>query len=244
MPLLLLFSLFCSSEDFQFTPSPVVNHWVEFLTVERKAQTEGALAAAEIYVPILKKVFREEGVPPDLVWLAMIESSFRTDPVSPSKAAGMFQFKRDTARAFGLRVDRHVDERNMPLKAGRAAARYLLYLHKKFKSWELVLAAYNWGEGDLRRAMAKHGKNSWDEIRPYVRKETRDYVPKIKAAAIIGNRHLNQHKAEVKRHTVVKGDTLYRISKTYGVELSRLRQINGIRGNKIRVGQKLLLPVN
>lgn len=237
-----------AGQTFDLQPnSRETRKWITFLEVERAEQTRMALHNAEQYVPRFKRTFRAEGVPEDLVWLALIESSFRIDPTSPSKAQGMFQFKKETARAFGLKVTRRVDQRNHPDKAAAAAARYLKYLHNKFKNWDLVLAAYNLGEGDLRRAMQRRRVTTWRQIKPHVRKETREYVGKIKAAAVVGNAYLAGHKPKSwdqagRTHQVVKGDTLFNIAQRYNLEIDDIRRLNNIKGNKIRLGQILLLP--
>ncbi len=243
LALLLIFS----TQGFDLEPrSAETMRWIDFLRVERADQTSAALENARIYVPGFKRVFAREGIPEDLVWLALIESSFRHDPTSPTKAQGMFQFKKETARAFGLRVDSRIDERNDPQKAARAAARYLAYLYEKFGDWDLVLAAYNLGEGDLRRAMKRHRAPTWEEVYPYVRKDTQDYVGKVKAAAVVGNAYLAgnvpESRAEPRTYRVRKGDTLYAIARRLGVDLDRIRSVNGLADDKIFPGQILLIP--
>lgn len=192
MHLLLMFALCLNPDTFDLHPeSPEVERWKRFLLEVRQKQTELALENARTYVPRLRPIFQEEGVPHDLIWLALIESSFRPNAQSPTGAGGMFQFKAETARILGLKVKGSSDERMEPEKAARAAARYLSYLRGRFESWELALAAYNLGEGTLRRAMRAHGADEWEEIRPFVREETQNYVGKVKAAALIGNNHLD-----------------------------------------------------
>lgn len=226
-----------------------VKKWQCFLLVERARQTHTALTNAQRYAPQLKQIFREEGTPEDLIWLALIESGFRPDAHNVSGACGMFQFKQETARAFGLKVNKRVDERYMPYLAAQASARYLNYLRKKFDSWELVLAAYNLGEGDLRRAMAQHQAKSWLEVRRYVREETRGYVNKVKAAALVGNQYLEhttdqeiQEESKAQHYFVKKGDTLWNIAQRFQTDISELKRINSLTGNTIVLGQRLLLP--
>ncbi len=228
--------------------STETRRWVGFLEFERAAQTRDALVNATRYAPRFREIFREQGVPEDLLWLALIESSFMPSRTSPTGAQGMFQFKKDTARAFGLAVTRARDERDMPFLAARAAARYLAYLRGKFASWELVLAAYNLGEGDLRRAMAAREAETWLQIKPYLREETRHYVGKVKAAAVIGNRFIDSLPPKLlaekapRVHRVRKGDTLYAIARAYGVPLAELKRANGLSGNLIHLDQELLVP--
>ncbi|CAM2065800.1 Transglycosylase SLT domain-containing protein [Sulfidibacter corallicola] len=225
--------------------SAEVLQWIDFLEMERQEQTRGALERATYFVPRFKDIFRQEGVPENLVWLALIESSFRNHATSSSAAVGMFQFKAETATAFGLKVNGHVDERRQPHAAARASARYLAYLRSKFDSWELVLAAYNLGEGDLRRAMQARDVLTWLEIKPFVREQTQNYVGKVKAAALIGNRHLAQfadNPVTPLYYEVRKGDTLYRIARNHGIEVDLLMQANGLGNSAIREGQTLLIP--
>jgi membrane-bound lytic murein transglycosylase D len=132
---------------------------------------------AEELIPALKGTFKEEGVPPEWVWLAEVESSLNPKARSPRGAAGLFQFMPATARRFGLRT-RPVDERLSPEKSARAAAQYLRYLHEKFGTWPLALAAYNAGEGRVGKLLKKHGADDFDAIAPYLPVETQMYVPK------------------------------------------------------------------
>ena len=194
------------------------------------------------------RIFKEEGVPEYLVWLALIESSFRAAPTSPTGAQGMFQFKPATARSLGLTVTDYRDERNDPKLSARAAARYLLYLRSKFDSWELVLAAYNLGEGDLRRTMRARDLRTWRQVKPYVRQETQSYVGKVKAAAIIGERFIEKEGASLwknyRPYHIKKGDTLYGIARAFGLTVEELMSLNGLDSPRINIGQVLLVPAN
>lgn len=248
MILLLFIFTHVQSGGFDLEPnSGETRRQVHFLENERADQTRFALANAERYVVRFREIFKEESVPQDLLWLALIETSFRTSPTSVSGAQGMFQFKAETARFFGLKVNRRVDERNNPYLAARAAARYLFYLHEKFKDWDLVLAAYNLGEGDLRRTMKRRKLTTWIQVRPFVREETQNYVGKVKAAAIIGNRHMTSLPAQKpsgrhRYHRVQKNDTLYALAREYKVSLTALKELNGLSVNKISPGQLLMIP--
>lgn len=242
---LLVLLLFQSS--FSLDPeSAEVQKWMTFLQEERASQTRDALMRSLHFVPRFKRIFRDEGVPENLVWTAFIESSFRSTPTSPTQAQGMYQFKEDTARAFGLRVDEQIDERDDPVKSATVAAQYMKYLYDKFGDWELVLAAYNLGEGDLRRTMERLDFSTWPQVKPHVREETRNFVGKIKAAALIGNAFLDgksAHKMDRQlTHVVRKGETLYRISRLYGVTVEELRDHNGLSSNNIRIDQILVIP--
>ena len=246
----LLLCLLAPSSDlprFQLEPeSAETRRWISFLRGERASQTRIALSNARFYVQDFKAIFREEGVPVDLVWVAFIETSFRPDPTSPTGAQGMYQFKAETARAFGLKVNRRVDERNIPNKAARAAARYLRYLQAKFTTWELTLAAYNLGEGDLHRTMKRHGHTTWLEVKPLVRRQTQEYVGKVKAAAVIGNAYLAEYGSleTFQGYRVLKGDSLLSIARKFGVTLAQLKELNGLYEDHIYPGQYLAIPAH
>jgi len=135
---------------------------------------------AAAFVPELKPVFRAEGVPEEIVWLAEVESSFNPSAESPVGARGLYQFMPVTAERFGLALTPQ-DERLDPHKSAQAAAQYLRILHRQFGSWSLALAAYNAGEGRVGRLLKKTGGSTFDDIAAHLPAETRMYVPKIRA---------------------------------------------------------------
>jgi membrane-bound lytic murein transglycosylase D len=135
---------------------------------------------AKAYLNRLKPVFAAGGIPEELVWLAEVESSFDRKAVSPSGAAGLFQLMPGTARDLGLSV-RPRDERLDPEKSAGAAAKHLAYLYGRFKDWPLSVAAYNCGEGRLRKTMDRYKASTYDAVAPRLPAETQLYVPKIEA---------------------------------------------------------------
>jgi membrane-bound lytic murein transglycosylase D len=144
------------------------------------------------YEGMIRGKLRERGMPEDLLYLSMIESGFNTTARSHAQAVGLWQFIEDTGERYGLRVDSYVDERKHPEKSTDAALRYLTDLHEQFGSWYLAAAAYNTGEGRVARVMkattgSQRGKDSdfW-RIRARLPRETREYVPLMVAAALIG----------------------------------------------------------
>lgn len=152
------------------------------------------LARAELWVPLMRPILADEGVPLDLVYLAMIESGFSPYAYSWAGASGFWQFMSPTGKRFGLRDDFWVDERRDPLLSTRAAAKYLKTLHREFDDWYLAWASYNAGEGKMRRAIRMYDtRDFWELTRAghYLRKETKHYVPKLIAAAIIA-KHLDR----------------------------------------------------
>src|SRR6266545_881083 len=148
------------------------------------------------YEAMIRQRLQAEGLPGDLVYLALIESGFSNTATSRARAVGMWQFMKGTGRLYGLRVDRWVDDRRDPIKATDAAVRHLKDLTGMFGSYYLAAAAYNAGAGRVSRGLNRLPDDETDTIpsdatffRLYdtklLRRETKDYVPKLIAAAII-----------------------------------------------------------
>lgn len=160
-----------------------------WMTGEAAARTEpeaietalpGGDRAPEDLIARLRVVFESEGVPSRWVWIAEAESLLDPEACSTRGAVGLFQLMPETARRFGLAVH-PVDDRCVPEKNARAAARYLKTLHRQFGCWSLALAAYNAGEGRVRRVLKQHGARSFADIVRYLPRETRSYVPRVLA---------------------------------------------------------------
>ena len=140
--------------------------------------------SARPYVPQLKSIFAAQGVPPELVWVAEVESSFDPRARSPAGAAGLFQLTPATARHYGLKTTWPWDERLKPEPSARVSAQYLNHLHARFKDWRLALAAYNAGEGTVEDLLARHKAQSYDAVATYLPAETQLYVPKVEATLL------------------------------------------------------------
>jgi membrane-bound lytic murein transglycosylase D len=164
-----------------------VRAYLVFFSTERKGTIRRYLARSTRYLPMIKRVFQEAGLPEDLAYLAMIESGFNCKAYSPAAACGMWQFIKGTGLRYGLTINNYVDERRDPEKATRAAAKYLLDLYKQFGSWYLAAASYNCGEGRVQRELNQSNhKNFWElSANQCLPTETKNYVPQMIAATII-----------------------------------------------------------
>jgi len=164
-----------------------VEAYIEYFSTRGKSTFQRWLDNSAPYLQPMQEIFRKKNLPEELAYVAMIESGFDSSAVSVAKAAGPWQLMPDTARRYGLRSDRWVDERRDPIKSSRAAAQYLRDLHSRFGSWPLVLAAYNAGTGKVQRAMLRTGSTDFWDLKQsaYLRRETKGYVPKFIAAALI-----------------------------------------------------------
>lgn len=166
-----------------------VSTWIDyFANGSGRKHYSRYLSRSTRFVPTQLRILKEVGVPKDLIFLSMIESGFNTHAYSSAAASGLWQFIRSTGRLYNLDSDYWVDERRDPEKATLAAAQHLKDLYQDFGDWYLAFAAYNAGPGKVRRAIAATGSNDfWVLARSsYLRQETKDYVPKLLAAAIIG----------------------------------------------------------
>ncbi len=133
--------------------------------------------------PDLKAIFKAEGVPGELIWLAEVESAFNPKAKSPVGAVGLFQFMPATATRFGLQTT-PVDQRTDPQRSASAAARYLRLLHGRFADWPLAVAAYNAGEGRVGRTLKQQGGRHFEDIADALPIETRMYVPRVAAVIL------------------------------------------------------------
>jgi membrane-bound lytic murein transglycosylase D len=156
-----------------------------------RATMRNGLTRSANYRPLAERIFAEEGVPTDLVWLAQVESGWRTTALSPAGALGVWQSMPATGVRFGLRQAGAVDERMDFVKATRAAARYLKVLNQRYRGdWHLAIAAYNCGEGNVDRAISRAGgvRDFWTLRRlGLLPHETSNYVPAVLATALIAS---------------------------------------------------------
>jgi len=164
----------------------VENH-LEYFKTRGRDVFQKWLDRSARYIPVMQDIFREKNLPEDLVYVAMIESGFNPYAVSWARAVGPWQFMPHTGKLYGLKIDWWVDERKDPIKSTEAAAEHLKDLHNLFGSWPLAMASYNAGAGKVQRAVLRtRSEDFWDlKASRYIRRETKNYVPKYMAATII-----------------------------------------------------------
>jgi membrane-bound lytic murein transglycosylase D len=179
-----------SAHDIPIPEHAKVLSYVEVFQGRMRDYIQESLVRGAKYMPMIQAVFRAEGLPLDLAYIPIIESSFKTNALSKASAKGPWQFMRPTAKDHGLKTDWFIDERSDPEKSTVAAAKYLKTLSKMFDGdWNLVLAAYNGGPGRVSRAMKRSGIDDFWKLSAtskYLPRETREYVPLIMAAMIVG----------------------------------------------------------
>ncbi len=183
-----------------------VDRQIKIYTTKKRKTFAQWLARAGRYLELIKSILREEGLPEELVYLPLIESGFNTRARSHARAVGPWQFISATAKKYGLKINYWVDERRDPVKSTRAAARYLKDLYDQFGSWPLALAAYNAGEGRVRRALRKCKTDDyWRIIKTrYLKRETKHYVSKFFAAGIIASEPEKYGFSDIQYHEPIK----------------------------------------
>jgi len=175
--------------NFQFNSAPPVKQFISYFTKGRgRATMSAGLLRSVRYREMAEDIFKEEGVPTDLVWLAQVESGWNPYAFSSAAAKGIWQFIPSTGARFGLAQNYWLDERSSPEKSTRAAARYLKWLANRYQgNWQLALAAYNTGEGNVDSAIRRSGSRDFWRLHGggYLAQETRNYVPAILAVVTI-----------------------------------------------------------
>jgi len=222
--------------DIPIVLNDAVEYYVTYFTTEKREVFSRWLKRSRLYIPLMKEVLRREGLPEDLVYLAMVESGFNPKAHSPKRACGPWQFIAETGKRYGLKVDYWRDERRDFEKSTIAAARYLKDLFDQFGCWFLAQAAYNAGERRLERAIRTHETQDFWELAKYsvLPAETRAFVPKIIAAAIIAKNPEAfgfegsgyEEPMRFKKWTVRGGIPLKTIAQAAGIETSELRRLN------------------
>lgn len=203
--------------DIPLTLNSKVEYFISYFQTSGKKAFSKWLSRSERYIPMMKEVLKKEGLPEDLVYLAMIESGFSPHAYSVASAVGPWQFISGTGKRYSLRIDSWIDERRDPLKSTVAAALYLKELYSLFnKNWYLAAAGYNAGENKILRAIDMYKTRDFWEMSQgsYLKRETKDYVPKLVAAAIIAKDPAKYGFADIAYLPPIEFDTVSVTGKT------------------------------
>lgn len=229
--------LAANPHDIPIPQNDRVLSYVELFQGRLRDYIAESLTRGTKYLPMIQNVFRAEGLPLDLAYIPIIESGFKTNALSKASAKGPWQFMKPTAIENGLKHDWYIDERSDPEKATLAAAKYLKSLAKMFDGdWNLVLAAYNGGQGRVQRAMKKAGTDDFWELSgssKYLPKETREYVPLVLAAIIVAKNPV-QYGFEIVAHDPIAYDKvpvpkaldLRRVAEWTGTSVDEIQALN------------------
>ena len=212
---------------------PAVQSHMRFFHTSIRDRFEQWLVRFNRYRPLVETIFAEFDLPSDLVNLSLVESGFNPYAYSRAKATGPWQFMKGTGKLYGLRIDHYVDERRDPIKSTVAAARYLRDLYDLFGAWPLAMAAYNAGEGKVQRALQKAQAESFSEISrtKLIRRETKQYVPRIMAATIIA-KNPNQYGFS---HDPVKPHVFEEVAVTRPLHFGAISNATGIPYGELRL---------
>lgn len=203
--------------DIPLTLNSKVNYFINYFQGKGHGFFAKWLSRSERYIPVMKEILRKEGLPEDLVYLAMIESGFTPHAVSVANAVGPWQFISGTGKRYDLKINDWIDERRDPIKSTVAAALYLKELYAMFNNdWYLAAAGYNAGENKILRAIDMYETSDFWEISKgsYLKRETKDYVPKLLAAAIIAKEPAKYGFADIAYLPAMDLDTVEITSRT------------------------------
>lgn len=215
-----------------------VRRYIDVYTIEKREHLEKIAGRAKRYFPLIEEKLDKYELPHELKYLAVIESALDPFAVSSSGAVGLWQFKLHTSRMFDLEVNSYIDERRDPYKSTEAACKYLKYLYQTYGDWQLVLASYNSGPGEVRKAIERSGgKRSFWELYEYMPAQTKGYVPAFIAVNYAMN-HMKEHGLDPEdiNYEYFDTDTLMlnfevsldQISETLDIDDSTLKMLNPV----------------
>lgn len=213
----------------------VVRSYIEMYSVRRREQVAYMLTLGDYYFPLFEEMLDRHGLPLELKYLPVIESALNPVAVSRMGATGLWQFMLKTGQGYGLEVNSLVDERRDPYKSTEAAVRYLKDLYSIYGDWNLVIAAYNCGPGNVNKAIARSGgKQDYWEIYYHLPRETRGYVPAFIAANYIMNYYAEHNICPMKPNDFQALDTVHvnqeihfgQIAEILDIPVNELQRLN------------------
>jgi membrane-bound lytic murein transglycosylase D len=179
-----------AKSPFNIEYNPGLENIIKSFLKNRKKSFERLMAISEYYFPLFEEALAKQNVPLEIKYLAVVESALNPKAVSRVGATGLWQFMYQTGKQYNLKIDSYVDDRSDPLKASEAAAQYMSNMYAIFGDWDLVLASYNSGPGNVAKAIRRSGgqQNYWN-IRKNLPQETQGYVPAFLATMYIYEYH-------------------------------------------------------
>ncbi len=227
--------LYCLPSEMELSFNRVVRSYIEMYAVRRREQVAYMLTLGDYYFPLFEEMLDRYDIPLELRYLPVIESALNPVAVSRMGATGLWQFMLKTGQGYGLEINSLVDERRDPYKSTEAAVRYLKDLYSIYGDWNLVIAAYNCGPGNVNKAIARSGgKQDYWEIYYYLPRETRGYVPAFIAANYIMKYYAEHHICPVKLNNFQALDTVQvnqeihfgQIAEILDISVNELRRLN------------------
>lgn len=219
----------------QMPYNEIVRKFIDMYASRLRNQVAFMLSASNFYIPIFEEALDAYNLPLELKYLPVIESALNPSATSRAGASGLWQFMIGTAKIYDLEVNSLIDERRDPIKATWAAARYLKDLYAIYQDWNLVIAAYNCGPGNINKAIRRSGgKNDYWSIYSYLPKETRGYVPAFIAANYLMNYYCDHNICPMETDIPANTDTVQisknlhfeQISDICGISLEQVKSLN------------------
>lgn len=228
-------SVLNTQTPFELCFNSAVKHQINTYANVYRQHVSTMLGKANYYFPLFESYLDSYDLPLEFKYLAIVESALKPHARSRSAATGLWQFMYNTGKIYNLKVTSYFDERCDPIQSTIAACEYFTFLYKMFNDWELVLAAYNGGPGYVSRAMRKHNVNDYWSLRPFLRKETQNYVPKFIAVNYIMN-FASEHniyptpypytQAQTDTITIEQSITFETLSEVLAIDVEVLKELN------------------